>query len=54
MMSYNEIKQELLKRFFKPIYIPLIALICCFLIFSGKLLANYNKIKKITFLFIFL
>ena len=47
--SINEVKQELLKRFFKPIYIPLIALICCFLFFSGKFKNNYEKFKKLIF-----
>ncbi len=48
--SYDEIKQELLKRFYKPIYIPLIALICCFLFISGKFNKNYNKLKIYIFL----
>jgi lipopolysaccharide export system permease protein len=52
--SISEIKQELLKRFFKPIYIPVISLICCFLFFSGKLLANYEITKKLVFIFIFI
>ncbi len=47
--SINEVKQELLKRFFKPIYIPLIALMCCFLFFSGKFNNNYEKLKKLIF-----
>ena len=47
--STNEVKQELLKRFYKPIYIPLIGLICCFLFFSGKFNNNYEKFKKLIF-----
>jgi len=47
---FNEIKQELTKRFFKPFYIPLVALICCLLFFTGKYKKNYNKVKIFTFL----
>ena len=47
---FDEIKQELTKRFFKPFYIPLVALICCLLLFTGKYKKNYNKIKIFTFL----
>ena len=32
----KEIHQELLKRFFKPFYIPIIAILCCFLIITPK------------------
>ena len=48
----GNIKQELLKRFYKPIYIPLIALICGALICVSKENINYTKFKF--FLFIFL
>jgi lipopolysaccharide export system permease protein len=50
--SLKEIKQELSKRFFKPLYIPLIALISCLLFISGKYSENYNKIKIYLFLII--
>ncbi len=50
----SETKQELLKRFFKPIYIPLIALLCCFLFISGKYKPNYDKVKRYIFLIIVL
>ncbi len=50
--SINEIKQELLKRFFKPIYIPLIALICCLMFLSGKSNNNYERLKKLIFLLV--
>tara|TARA_B100000900_G_scaffold65984_1_gene51131 strand:+ start:1343 stop:2440 length:1098 start_codon:yes stop_codon:yes gene_type:complete len=50
--SSEEIKQELLKRFFKPIYIPLIGMLCGFLLISGKYKQNYKKIKKYIFLLI--
>ncbi len=50
----SETKQELLKRFFKPIYIPLIAMLCCFLLISGKYKPNYDKVKRYIFLIIVL
>ena len=50
---FNDTKQELLKRFFKPIYIPLIALLCCFLLISGKKNLNFRKVIKNIFLIIF-
>jgi lipopolysaccharide export system permease protein len=43
--TIDSIKQELLKRFFKPIYLPLIALMTGFLIFKTKESENYNKFK---------
>ena len=50
-LSINqEIKEELLKRLYKPIYIPLIALVCCFLIILPKSSNGYHLQKKITFL----
>ena len=45
----NEINQELFKRFYKPIYIPVIAIICCFLIILPKNSINYNFQIKLTF-----
>jgi lipopolysaccharide export system permease protein len=36
-----EIKRELFKRFYKPIYLPILTLICCFLILNPK-----NKISS--------
>lgn len=47
----NEIDEELIKRFYKPIYIPLIAIICCFLIIFPKNNVKYNLQLRITFLF---
>ena len=45
----NEINQELFKRFYKPIYIPVIAIICCFLIILPKNSIKYNLQIKLTF-----
>ena len=50
--SLDEVKQELSKRFLKPTYIPLIALMCCFLFFSGKYDKRYNKLKVYIFLLV--
>ena len=50
---FNEIKQELLKRIYKPIYIPLITLLCCFLITTSRNNLNYEKFRKFIFLLTF-
>ena len=49
----KEIKQELLKRFYKPLYIPIIAILCCFLLIYSKNKINYNKNKNFVFVLIF-
>lgn len=46
----DETKQELLKRFYKPFYIPVIALLCSFLLISGNYKPNYSIVKKYIFL----
>ena len=51
---FNEIVQELFKRFYKPIYLPIIAILCCFLVVVPKNNINYEKNKKIVFLITFL
>ena len=51
--SMNAIKQEFLKRFYKPIYLPLLALISCLLIFKSKENDNFDKYKIFLFLVIF-
>lgn len=48
------LQEELLKRLYKPLYIPLISILCCYLIIFPKSNFNYNKYKKIIFLTIFL
>lgn len=47
----NDIKQELLKRLYKPIYIPLIAIVTCFVIISSRNKINYKKIRNLIFMF---
>ncbi|MDB4157469.1 LptF/LptG family permease [Candidatus Pelagibacter sp.] len=50
----KNIKQEFLKRFYKPIYFPLITLISCLLILKSKESVRYNNFKFFLFLIIFL
>ena len=51
---FDEIKQELLKRFYKPLYIPLLTILCCFLIIRSKNNVNYKKNIRRVFIFTFL
>ncbi len=46
------IKQELFKRFYKPIYLPLVGLICCLLIIKSKENNGYNYLKFSLFLLV--
>jgi len=50
----DEIKQEMFKRFYKPLYIPVIALLCCYLIVFPKNNSRYEKNKKIIFFITFI
>ena len=50
----KEVKQELLKRFYKPIYIPVITILCCFLITTSHNKINYKKTRNSIFILIFL
>ena len=49
-----EMKRELFKRLYKPFYLPIITLICCFLIINRKKDINNNKYKILTFISIIL
>tara|TARA_B110001452_G_C15222108_1_gene423656 strand:- start:1124 stop:2092 length:969 start_codon:yes stop_codon:yes gene_type:complete len=51
--SMGAIKQEFLKRFYKPIYLPLLALISCLLILKSKENDNFDKFKIFLFMIIF-
>ena len=51
--SIKDIKTEFLKRFYKPVYLPLIALMCCLLILKSKESDSYNKFKIFLFVIIF-
>ena len=48
---YPNIKQELFERIIKPIYIPILALIACFLIINSSIKKNYNKFRNYFFMF---
>ena len=52
--SYKVYMEEFLKRFYKPLYIPLLSLISCILILKSKDEINYNKIRIVLFSFAFL
>ena len=47
---YKEVVQELLKRIYLPIYLPLVSLIACFLIIRSKETFNYSKLKILLFI----
>ena len=49
-----DIKQEINKRFFKPLFIPLLALMSCFLIILSKENIKYNRYKFTIFISCFL
>jgi len=51
--SMNAIKQEFLKRFYKPLYLPLLSLISCLLILKSKENDDFDKFKILLFLIIF-
>ena len=46
---YKEVVQELLKRIYLPIYLPLISLIACFVIIKSKESQEYTKLKFLLF-----
>ena len=52
--SIKPIKEEILKRLYMPIYIPLIAVIACFLTLVAKENKNYNIYKLSVFIIIFI
>ena len=51
--TMKDIQQEFLKRTYKPIYLPLIALMCGLIIIRSKENNNYNKFNFFLFLLIF-
>ena len=52
--SIKNIKQEFLKRFYKPFYLPLLALISSLLILRSKESINYDRFKIFLFILIFM
>ena len=51
--SVKNIRQEFLKRFYKPFYLPLLALISCLLMLKSKESINYDSFKVFLFSLIF-
>jgi lipopolysaccharide export system permease protein len=51
--TMQDIQQEFLKRVYKPIYLPLIALMCGLIILKSKEDNNYNKFRFLLFMLIF-
>ena len=51
--TIKNVKQEFLKRHFKPIYFPLLALVSCLLIIKSKESKDYNFFKFYLFLIVF-
>tara|TARA_B100000900_G_C20536130_1_gene698464 strand:- start:609 stop:1400 length:792 start_codon:yes stop_codon:yes gene_type:complete len=54
--SLRNINQEIYKRFVKPIYFPLLTLICCFLLTFSKIENNFSlkTIKVFSYVFLIL
>ena len=52
--SLKNIKQEIYKRFVKPIYLPLLTLVCCFLLTFSKIENNFTLRSIKVFLYVFL
>ena len=52
----KNLNQEIYKRFIKPIYIPVLTLVCCFLLTFSKVQNNFTikTIKVFTYLLAFL
>ena len=51
--SLDEVKQELIKRFYKPIYIPLISMLACLLLFSSKYSHQYKRYVRYILIYIY-
>ena len=52
--SFDDVKQEVSKRIIKPFYIPLVALICCLVIFVSREKINFKRKRFYIFLISFL
>ena len=52
--SLKNINQEIYKRFIKPIYFPLLTLVCCFLLTFSKIENNFSFKTIKVFLYVFL
>ena len=51
--SLKNIKQEIYKRFIKPMYFPLLTLVCCFLLTFSKIDNNFSFKTIKVFLYVF-
>ena len=49
----KEVKLELIKRLYKPIYIPLITLFCCYLLLFSKNQKNFKTRINLIFISVF-
>tara|TARA_B100000767_G_scaffold169532_1_gene158719 strand:- start:3653 stop:4783 length:1131 start_codon:yes stop_codon:yes gene_type:complete len=49
--SIKNVKEELFKRFYKPIYLPLLSLIACLIFFTSKENKKFNFYRYIIFFF---
>ena len=52
--SLKNINQEIYKRFIKPMYFPLLTLVCCFLLTFSKIENNFSLKTIKVFLYIFI
>ena len=52
--SFKNINQEVYKRFIKPMYFPLLTLVCCFLLTFSKIDNNFSFRTIRVFLYVFL
>ncbi len=52
--SLKNINQEIYKRFIKPMYLPLLTLVCCFLLTFSKIENNFSLKTIKVFLYIFI
>ncbi len=52
--SLKNINQEIYKRFIKPMYFPLLTLMCCFLLTFSKIESNFSFKTIKVFLYVFL
>ena len=52
--SLKNINQEIYKRFIKPMYFPLLTLVCCFLLTFSKIENNFTFKTIKVFLYVFL
>ncbi len=52
--SLKNIKQEIYKRFVKPVYFPLLTLVCCFLLTFSRIENNFSFKTIKVFLYVFL